>query len=88
MRLDKEDHRSWVLRAVACAEHGLPHFEEDYPEDGRSRRALEAGRAWVRGEVALSEAPATLPPTPSPQTRLASPAPSEAPSVLSVTATR
>lgn len=56
MRLDKGDHRSLVLWATDCAEHVLPYFEEKYPKDDRPRKAVEAGRAWVRGEIALSEA--------------------------------
>lgn len=47
-RLDKEDHRSLVLWAADCAEHVLPTFETQYPDDNRPRQALEAGRAWVR----------------------------------------
>ena len=45
-----------VLWATECAEHVLPYFEEKYPKDNRPRNALEAGRAWVRGEIAMSEA--------------------------------
>jgi len=56
MRLDKGDHRSLVLWAADCAEHVLPYFEEKHPKDDRPRKAVEAGRAWVRGEIALSEA--------------------------------
>jgi hypothetical protein len=55
-RLDEQDHRSLVLWAADCAEHVLPSFEEKYPQDDRPRKALEAGRAWVRGEIAMSEA--------------------------------
>jgi len=55
-RVDEQDHRSLVLWAADCAEHVLPYFEEKYPEDNRPRKALEAGRAWVRGEIAMSEA--------------------------------
>jgi hypothetical protein len=55
MRLDKRDHKPLVLWATACAEHVLPHFEESYTMDNRPRKALEAGRAWVRSEVAVSE---------------------------------
>ena len=55
-RLDKQDHGSLVLWAADCAEHVLPYFEEKYPKDDRPRKALEAGRAWVRGEIAMSEA--------------------------------
>lgn len=56
MRLDKRDHRSLVLWATDCAEHVLPYFEEKYSQDNRPRTAVEAGRAWVRGEIAMNEA--------------------------------
>jgi hypothetical protein len=56
MRLDERDQRSSVLWAAGCAEHVLPHFEEKYPKDNRPRKAIEAGRAWARGEITMSEA--------------------------------
>ncbi|PZR94481.1 MAG: hypothetical protein DLM69_12390 [Candidatus Chloroheliales bacterium] len=56
MRLDERDHRSLVLWATDCAEHVLPYFEEMFPGDDRPRKAVEAGRAWVRGEITLSDA--------------------------------
>jgi len=56
MGRDKRDHRSLVLWATDCAERALPYFEETYPKDNRPRNAVEAGRAWVRGEIATSEA--------------------------------
>jgi len=56
MGLDKGDHRSLALWAADCAEHVLPYFEEKYPKDDRTRKAVEAGRAWVRGEMACGEA--------------------------------
>ena len=55
-RLDEQDHRALVLWAADCAEHVLPYFEEKYSEDDRPRKALEAGRAWARGELAMSKA--------------------------------
>ena len=54
--LSKQDHRTLVLWATDCAEHVLPYFEEKYPKDNRPRKAIEAGRAWVRGEIVMSEA--------------------------------
>ena len=55
-RLDEQDHRSLVLWAVDCAEHVLPYFEDKYPEDDRPRKALEAGRAWALGKLAMGAA--------------------------------
>lgn len=55
-RLDEQVHRSLVLWAADCAEHVLPYFEEKYPNHDRPRKALEAGRAWVLGVIAMSEA--------------------------------
>jgi hypothetical protein len=45
-----------VLWAADCAERVLRCFEEPYPKDDRPRKAIDAGRAWVRGEIGLSEA--------------------------------
>ncbi len=56
VKLDKQDHKSLVLWATDCAEHVLPSFEEQYSNDLRPRKAVEAGRAWVRDEIAMSEA--------------------------------
>ena len=55
-RLDEQDHRSLVLWAADCAEHVLPYFEENYSEDDRPRKAIEAGHAWARGELSMSKA--------------------------------
>jgi hypothetical protein len=54
--LSKQDNGTLVLWAADCSEHVLPCFEEKHPEDNRPRKAIEAGRAWVRGEIAVSEA--------------------------------
>ena len=56
MRPDKADQRSLALWATDCAEHVLACFEEKYPNDSRPRNAVEAGRAWARGEIACGEA--------------------------------
>ena len=50
-QLDSLDQRSLALWAALCAEHVLPCFEREHPADGRPRRAIEAARAWVRGEI-------------------------------------
>lgn len=54
--VSKRNHRTLVLWATDCAEHVLQYFDEKYPEDNRPRKAIEAGHAWVRGEIAMSEA--------------------------------
>jgi hypothetical protein len=56
MRLDKSDHRSLALWAADCAEHALPFFEEKHPSDDRPRKAIEAARAWTRGEIRVGPA--------------------------------
>jgi hypothetical protein len=55
-RLDEHDHRLLVLWAADCAEHVLPYFEAQYSEDDRPRKAIEAARAWARGELTMSKA--------------------------------
>ena len=39
------------LFAADCAEHVLPIYEAAYPDDDRPRRAIEAARAFARGEI-------------------------------------
>ena len=55
-RLDEQDHRLLALWAADCADHVLPYFEEKYPKDDRPRKAIEAARAWTRGEIRVSGA--------------------------------
>jgi hypothetical protein len=55
-RLGEQDHRLLVLWAADCAEHVLPYFEEKYPKDDRPRKAIEAARAWTRGEIRVGQA--------------------------------
>ena len=55
MTVDQQDHRSLALWAAECAEHVLPYFEEKHPGDSRPREAVEAARAWARGEIEVSE---------------------------------
>ncbi|MFD7550922.1 putative immunity protein [Streptomyces sp. NPDC059578] len=56
MPLDKQDHTALTLWAVDCAEHVLAHFEAERPDDDRPRKAVEAGRAWARGEITMGAA--------------------------------
>src|SRR5918911_2784981 len=54
--LTDSDHRLLALWAAACAEHVLDLFESAQPDDPRPREAIEHARAWVRGEVKMTEA--------------------------------
>ena len=54
--LTDSDHQSLALWAASCAEHVLDFFESAQPEDLRPRRAIEQARAWVRGEVKMTQA--------------------------------
>ncbi len=53
--LTDSDHHLLALWAAACAEHVLPLFEAVKPADPRPRHALEQVRAWVRGEISMTE---------------------------------
>jgi len=53
--LTDDDHHLLALWAADCAEHVLPLFEQERPDDGRPRRAIELARAWARGEVRMTE---------------------------------
>jgi hypothetical protein len=54
--LSDTNHHLLALWAAACAEHVLHFFEEVQPEDDRPRQAIEQVRAWVRGEIRMSQA--------------------------------
>lgn len=53
--LSDAHHHLLALWAADCAEHVLPFFEAAQPSDNRPRRAIEQVRAWVRGEVSMTE---------------------------------
>lgn len=53
--LTDDDHRLLALWAADCAEHVLPLFESARPLDPRPRDAIEASRAWTRGEITMTE---------------------------------
>jgi len=52
--LTDDDHHLLAIWAALCAEHVLPLFESTRPDDPRPRRAIEAARAWARGEVSMT----------------------------------
>jgi hypothetical protein len=54
--LTDADHKLLALWAAACAEHVLHLFEAAQPDDPRPRQAIDQARAWVRGEVTMSQA--------------------------------
>ena len=54
--LSEADRRIAAAWAADCAEHVLPHFERACPGDARPRHAIQAARAWARGELAMLQA--------------------------------
>jgi len=54
--LQDSDHHLLAVWAADCAEHVLHLFEAAQPADARPRQAIELARAWVRGEVTMSQA--------------------------------
>ena len=54
--LADSDHRLIAKWAADCAQHVLHLFEEERPDDGRSRIAIEQARAWARGEITTGQA--------------------------------
>ena len=54
--LTDADHQLRALWAAQCAAHVLHLFEADEPADTRPRDAIEAARAWARGEMRMMDA--------------------------------
>lgn len=54
--LSDTDHHLLALWAAGCAEHVLHHFDQVRPEDSRPREAIDVARAWVDGQMRMSEA--------------------------------
>ena len=54
--LTDSDHRLLALWGATCAEHVLHLFESARPLDSRPHRAIAQARAWVRGEITMSQA--------------------------------
>lgn len=54
--LTDEHHRLLADWALSCAEHVLHLFEDRQPGDSRPRDAIEIGRAWIRGELRMTDA--------------------------------
>ena len=49
-------HRLLASWAADCVEHALSLFTNEYPEDDRPQKAVEAARAWSREEISVGEA--------------------------------
>jgi hypothetical protein len=54
--LDLTRHRRLASWAADCAEHVLPLFADRHADDDRPRLAIEAARAWSRGEITVGAA--------------------------------
>jgi hypothetical protein len=54
--LTDEHHRLLAGWALLCAEHVLHLFEDRQPGDSRPREAIDAGQAWIRGDMRMSDA--------------------------------
>lgn len=54
--LRDSDHHLLALWAADCAQHVLPLFEAEQPDDDRPRRAIAMARAWTSGEVTMTQA--------------------------------
>jgi hypothetical protein len=54
--LTDEHHQLLADWALLCAEHVLRLFEDQQSDDRRPRDAIDAGRAWIRGEMRMGEA--------------------------------
>ncbi|MBI5610717.1 MAG: hypothetical protein HY902_17705, partial [Deltaproteobacteria bacterium] len=55
-RLPLDQHHTLALWAADCAEAVVTSFEAACPGDPRPRHAIEAARAWVRGEIRVGQA--------------------------------
>lgn len=53
--LTDSDHHLLAIWAAICAEHVLPLLKSVRPDDLRPRQAIEAARAWTRGELKMME---------------------------------
>jgi len=51
----RRDQLALALWAARCAERVLTHFERARPDDDRPRRAIDAARAWARGDLSARE---------------------------------
>jgi len=55
LKLSETDRRELVEWTIACAERMLPLFLAQCPDDERPRAALDAARAFMRGEMSIDD---------------------------------
>ena len=53
--LEDAHHHLLALWAADCVEHVLPLFEAVQPSDPWPREAVDQARAWVRGEITMTQ---------------------------------
>ncbi len=53
--LQDAHHHLLAMWAADCAQHVLHHFESVQPGDDRPRQAIEAARAWARGDIKMTQ---------------------------------
>lgn len=53
--LTDDDHHLLALWAADCAEHVLPLFEVEQPDDRRPREAIEMIRRWAAGDASMTQ---------------------------------
>ncbi|OJU39494.1 MAG: hypothetical protein BGN97_05360 [Microbacterium sp. 69-10] len=53
LTLSVSDRRELVEWTIACAERMLPLFLAERPDDTRPQKALDAARAFLRGELSI-----------------------------------
>jgi len=54
--LSDADHRLLAVWAADCAQHVLGNFSAVRPHDDRPSLAIDAARAWSRGEISMTQA--------------------------------
>lgn len=54
--INENEHKLLANWAAECADHVLSAFEDYYPDDDRPRKAIEAARMWVSGNITVYEA--------------------------------
>jgi len=47
----KTDHKTLAIWTIDCVERAMSYFEEKYPQDHRSRQAIEILQAWINTGV-------------------------------------